>query len=134
MERKKGTQMEVKVGDQFFSHKQVTEQDIRLFADISGDHNPLHLDAEFAARFMFKQRVAHGMLTASLISAALASMPGTIILTYVSLTFEKPVYVGDSLTAKVTITKIENSKMSLDAEVTRGKDRVISGTVKILRK
>ncbi len=126
--------MAIKVEDQFFSRKRITEEDIRLFADISGDHNPLHLDAEFASKSMFKQRIAHGMLTASLISAALASMPGTIILLNFSLSFEKPVYIGDNLVAKVTVRKIENSKIYLDAEVARGNDRVVSGTVSILRK
>ena len=132
--KKKGASMEVRVGDQFFSYKHVTEQDIKLFADVSGDHNPLHLDAEFASKAMFKQRVAHGMLTASLISAALASMPGTIILTHICLSFEKPVYIGDNLIAKVTIRKIEDSKVYLDAEVTRGTDRVLSGDVKIMKR
>ena len=89
--------MEVKVRDQFSTHKQVTENDIKLFADLSGDHNPLHLDADFASRSMFKQRVAHGMLAASLISAALASMPGTIILTNICLSFEKPVHSARAL-------------------------------------
>jgi len=126
--------MEVKVGDQFSTHKQVTENDIKLFADISGDHNPLHLDAGFASRSIFKQRVAHGMLTASLISAALASMPGTIILTNICLSFEKPVYIGDKLAARVTVTNVQNSKVDLNAEVLRGADTVLSGTAKILRK
>jgi 3-hydroxybutyryl-CoA dehydratase len=83
---------------------------------------------------MFKQIVAHGMLTASLISAALASIPGTIILLNFSLAFEKPVYIDDSLTAKVTVKKVEGSKMYLDAEVTRGSDRVVSGSAVILRR
>jgi 3-hydroxybutyryl-CoA dehydratase len=126
--------MEVKVGDQFSTHKQVTENDIKLFADLSGDHNPLHLDADFASRSMFKQRVAHGMLTASLISTALASMPGTIILTSICLSFEKPVHIGDKLTARVTVTNVQNSKVDLNAEVLRGADTVLSGTAKILRK
>jgi 3-hydroxybutyryl-CoA dehydratase len=126
--------MEVEVGDQFSTHKQVTENDIKLFADLSGDHNPLHLDADFASRSMFKQRVAHGMLTASLISAALASIPGTIILTNICLSFEKPVHIGDKLTARVTITNVQNSKVDLNAEVLRGADTVLSGTAKILRK
>ena len=124
----------IKVGDQFLSRKKITEDDIKLFAAISGDHNPLHLDAEFASKSVFKQRVAHGMLTASLISAALASMPGTIILLSISLSFEKPVYVNDSLTAKVTIRKIEGSKIHLEAEISRGNDRVVSGKTMILRR
>lgn len=126
--------MAIKIEDQFCSRRRVTEEDVKLFADISGDHNPLHLDSEFASKTMFKQRIVHGMLTASLISAALASMPGTIILLNFSLSFEKPVYIGDDLTAKVTVKKIENSKIYLDAEVTRGNDRVVSGTVKILKR
>jgi 3-hydroxybutyryl-CoA dehydratase len=134
MERRKAMPMELKIGDEFFFHKHVTEQDVQLFADISGDHNPLHMDEEFACTTMFKQRVVHGILTASLISTALASMPGTIILTYISLTFEKPVYIGDNLTAKVVIRKIEGSKVYLDAEVTRDIDRVLSGNVKILKR
>jgi 3-hydroxybutyryl-CoA dehydratase len=126
--------MEVKVGDQFSTNKQVTENDVKLFADLSGDHNPLHLDAGFASRSIFRQRVAHGMLTASLISAALASMPGTIILTNINLSFEKPVYIGDKLAARVTVTNVQNSKVDLNAEVLRGADTVLSGTAKILRK
>ena len=100
--KRKAMSMELKIGDEFFSYKHVTEQDVKLFADISGDHNPLHMNAEFASKTMFKQRIVHGMLTASLIATALASMPGTIILTYIGLSFEKPVYIGDNLTAKVT--------------------------------
>jgi 3-hydroxybutyryl-CoA dehydratase len=126
------TQLET--GAQFVSQKIITEEDIKQFADISGDRNPLHLDAAFASRSIFKQRVAHGMLTASLVSTALASIPGTIILLQISLTFEKPVFIGDNLTAKVTVNKIENSKVYLDAEVTKGTSRVLSGTATILRK
>lgn len=126
--------MSIEVGDQFLSRKRITEDDVRLFADISGDHNPLHLDADFASKSLFKQRVAHGMLTASLISAALASMSGTIILLNFSLSFEKPVYIGDSLTAKVTVRKVEGGKIYLDAEVIRGNDRVVSGNTVVLRR
>jgi len=135
MERKiKVIPMELKIGDQFVSHKHITEQDVKLFADISGDHNPLHMDAEFASTSIFKQRIVHGMLTTSLISTALASMPGTIILLHICLSFEKPVYIGDNLIAKVTIKKIEDSKVYLDAEVTRDTDRVLSGNVRILKR
>lgn len=126
--------MSISVGEKFSSRKKITEEDIRLFADISGDRNPLHLDPEFASKSIFKQRVAHGMLTASLISAALASMSGTIILLSYSLSFLKPVYVGDELEAKVTVREVENGKIYLDAEVTKGKDVVVSGNAKILRR
>jgi acyl dehydratase len=124
--------MSIKVGDQFLSRRRITEDDIKRFADISGDHNPLHVDAEFASTSVFKQRVAHGMLTASLISAALASMPSTIILLNISLSFEKPVYINDNLTAKVTVRRIEGSKIHLDAEVSTKTDRVVSGNAMVL--
>jgi 3-hydroxybutyryl-CoA dehydratase len=126
--------MELKVGDRFSVTKQVTAKDVELFAEVSGDRNPLHLDADFAAKSMFKQRVVHGMLTASLISSALASMPGTIILTSIGLNFEKPVFIGDNLTAFATVTKIEGSKISFDVEVSTSSNRVISGSATILRR
>jgi 3-hydroxybutyryl-CoA dehydratase len=124
----------INIGDVFTSSKKITEHDVKTFADLSGDHNPLHLDAKFASTSMFKQRVAHGMLTASLISAALSSITGTVILTYVCFSFEKPVYMGDTLTARVVVVNVEGSKVNLNAEVLRGTERVLSGTVKILRK
>ncbi len=128
--------MSVRLGQQFITHKQITERDILLFAEISGDRNPLHLNDEFARKSLFKQRVAHGMLTASLISATLSSIPGTIILTYECLDFERPVYIGDFVAAKATITTIEGSRLSLDVEVIKENDgtRVVSGIVKILKK
>jgi acyl dehydratase len=130
----KGGDMAVRVDDQFFSSKRITDDDVRLFADISGDHNPLHLDAEFASTTMFKRRIVHGVLTVSLISAALASMPGMIILLNFSLSFEKPVYINDDLTAIVTVRSIQDGKIHMAAEVTRGNDRVVSGTVDVLRR
>lgn len=126
--------MSIKVGDQFSTSKRITEEGIKIFADLSGDHNPLHLDAEFASGTMFKRRIAHGMLTASLISAALASIPGTIILLNLSLSFEKPVYIGDDVTAKVVVKEVENSRINLTVEVNKGQERVICGTALILRR
>jgi 3-hydroxybutyryl-CoA dehydratase len=83
---------------------------------------------------MFKRRIVHGVLTVSLISAALASMPGMIILLNFSLSFEKPVYINDDLTAIVTVRSIQDGKIHMAAEVTRGNDRVVSGTVDVLRR
>jgi len=125
--------MTVRVDDQFFSSKRIADDDVRLFADISGDHNPLHLDAEFASTTMFKRRIVHGVLTVSLISAALASMPGTIILLNFSLSFEKPVYINDDLTAKVTVRRDPGRQIHMVAKVTRGND-IVSGTVDVLRR
>lgn len=86
--------------------KTVTEEDIIKYAEISGDTNPVHLDAEYAATTMFKERIAHGMLTAGFISAVFGTImpgPGSIYVNQ-SLKFRAPVKIGDTVTATVTVT------------------------------
>lgn len=86
--------------------KTVTEQDIVKYAEISGDTNPVHLDADYAAATMFKERIAHGMLTAGFISAVFGTKlpgPGSIYVNQ-SLKFRAPVKIGDAVTATVTVT------------------------------
>ncbi len=83
--------------------KVITESDVYRFAEISGDTNPLHIDKEYAATTIFKERVAHGMLTAGLISAAIGTkLPGvgTIYLSQ-TLQFTAPVKIGDEIEAEV---------------------------------
>ena len=92
--------------------KTVTEADIVLFAGISGDTNPVHIDAEYAAGTMFKGRIAHGMLSAGFISAVFGTRlpgPGAI---YVSqlLKFKAPVRIGDTVTARVEVTALTPEK------------------------
>ena len=92
--------------------KTVTEADIVLFAGISGDTNPVHLDAEFAASTMFGERIAHGMLSAAFISAALGTRlpgPGTIYLSQ-TLAFKAPVKIGDTVVARVTVKSLNPEK------------------------
>jgi 3-hydroxybutyryl-CoA dehydratase len=86
--------------------KMVTEADIIKYADISGDTNPVHLDADYAAATMFKERIAHGMLTAGFVSAVFGTKlpgPGSIYVNQ-SLKFRAPVKIGDTVTATVTVT------------------------------
>ncbi len=86
--------------------KSVSEADIVKYAEISGDTNPVHLDADYAATTMFKERIAHGMLTAGFISAAFGTKlpgPGSIYVNQ-SLKFKAPVKIGDTVTATVTVT------------------------------
>jgi 3-hydroxybutyryl-CoA dehydratase len=86
--------------------KMVTEADIIKYAAISGDTNPVHLDADYAAATMFKERIAHGMLTAGFISAVFGTKlpgPGSIYVNQ-SLKFRAPVKIGDTVTATVTVT------------------------------
>jgi 3-hydroxybutyryl-CoA dehydratase len=92
--------------------KTVSEADIVGFANVTGDKNPVHLDADFAARTMFKERIAHGMLTASYISAVFGmELPGPGVI-YISqtLNFKGPVKIGDEVVAKVTVAELFPAK------------------------
>lgn len=104
--------MTLKVGDTASLSKTITDEDIQTFADLTSDHNPVHLDDEFAQTTRFGRRVAHGMLSASLISAALANqLPGrgTVYLSQ-TLQFVAPVYPDDTVTARVTVAKVREDK------------------------
>lgn len=104
---------ELQIGDSASFSKTMSETDIYGFAGITGDMNPAHVDAVAAAEGMFKQRIAHGMLSASFISTVLAMKlpgPGTIYLGQ-DLQFRAPVFIGDTVTARVEcIEKIEARK------------------------
>jgi 3-hydroxybutyryl-CoA dehydratase len=92
--------------------KTVTEADIVLFAGITGDTNPVHLDEEFAKPTMFKGRIAHGMLTAGFISAVFGTKlpgPGCVYLSQ-NLKFKAPVKIGDTVKARVTVSAVDQAK------------------------
>ena len=112
-ERSTGTYFEdIAVGQSATFAKTVTEADIVLFAGVSGDTNPVHLDAEYAAGTMFKSRIAHGMLSAGFISAVFGTKlpgPGAIYVSQ-SLKFKAPVRIGDTVTARVEVTALVPEK------------------------
>jgi 3-hydroxybutyryl-CoA dehydratase len=90
----------------------VTESDIVLFAGVSGDMNPVHLDAEYAEKTVFKGRIAHGMLSAAFISTVLGTKlpgPGTVYLAQ-SLKFKAPVRIGDTVTATCEVVALDGEK------------------------
>ena len=95
-----------RLGQRATFSKTITEADIQGFADLTGDRNPLHLDAQFARRSRFGRPIAHGLLVAGIISAALGTrLPGAgAIYVSQSLRFLKPVYPGDTVTATVEVT------------------------------
>jgi 3-hydroxybutyryl-CoA dehydratase len=100
---------DLKVGQTGEFSKTVTERDIELYAEVSGDTNPVHLDEAYAKTTMFKGRIAHGMLSAGFISAVFGTVmpgPGTIYMGQ-SLRFKAPVKIGDTVTAKCTVTEID---------------------------
>lgn len=103
---------EIKLGDSADFGKTLTEADILMFAAASGDNNPVHLNQEYAEQTPFKTRIAHGMLTASLISTILGTkLPGegTIYLSQ-SARFKAPVKIGETVTARVTVTALDPAK------------------------
>jgi 3-hydroxybutyryl-CoA dehydratase len=111
--------------------KTITEADIVLFAGASGDNNAVHINQEFAATTPFKSCIAHGMLTASVISAAIANKlpgPGTIYLQQ-SLDFKAPVRAGDTVHATVSVREMKPEKklVFLDTICTVRGTVVISG-------
>ena len=108
------------VGDETTFSKTITEADIVLFAGVSGDTYPLHVDAEYAKTTRFGQRVAHGMLSASLISTVNGLMLGTPGGLYVEQTlhFRRPVYIGDTLTARSELVAIDAEKRRLHCTTT----------------
>lgn len=108
------------VGDEATFAKTITETDVALFADVSGDTYPLHVDAEYAKTTRFGQRVAHGMLSASLLSTVNALMLGTPGGLYVeqTLRFRRPVFIGDTLTARSQVLRIDTEKRRLHCATT----------------
>ena len=102
----------IKIGDNASMTKTFTDEDVRKFAAISGDSNPVHLEEDYAAQTQFKKRIAHGMLTAGLISAVLGTIlpgEGSIYLGQ-TINFRAPVYLDDTITATVTIIKLHEKK------------------------
>ena len=116
--------------------KTITEADIVLFSGVTGDMNPVHVNQEYAQDTMFKGRIAHGMLTASLISTVLGmKMPGPgVIYLGQDLKFLAPVRAGDTVTARAVITDIIPEKKRIICKTTAsvGEKLVCDGTAKMM--
>ena len=103
----------VKVGDTASFEKTVTEEDIVSFANATGDQQPLHLNDAYAAKTRFKRRIAHGMLSAGLISAALGiklAPHATVVYLSQTLRFLRPVFPDDTITAKLAVTAVDTER------------------------
>lgn len=114
--------MKYQVGQSASVSKTITETDVYLFAGVTGDLNPAHINEVYASGTHFKHRIAHGMLSAGLISATLGMQlpgPGSIYMGQM-LKFLAPVYIGDTVTATVTIKEliVEKNRAVLTTEVT----------------
>ena len=108
----------IREGDRKTFSKVVTDHDIEVFAAITGDPNPIHLNDDFAKRTIFKGKIAHGILTAGLISAALSEFPGIIIYRSQSLSFRKPVRPGDTIEATAEVAEKIHERNELRLETT----------------
>lgn len=128
---------EIKVNDTASLKRMLTQQDIELFAIMSGDVNPAHVDSEFARNDIFHKIIAHGMWGASLISTVLGTQlpgPGTIYLEQ-GLKFSHPVAIGDTITVTVTVINInpENHHVDLDCScINQNGKTVISGVATVI--
>lgn len=103
---------EFKIGDAAEFSKTVSESDIYLYAGITGDFNPAHINEDYAKKTFFKTRIAHGMLSAGFISTVIGTkLPGTgSIYIKQDLNFLAPVRIGDTITARVEVTEIMDGK------------------------
>ena len=127
---------DLKVGQSAQYKRKITEEDIDLFSKVSGDNNPVHLDEEFAKHSIFKKRIAHGFLSGSLISTVIATKlpgPGSIYLNQ-TIKFLAPVFIGDTVVAKVTVKEIqsEKKKIVLLTECFISEKKILTGQAEIL--
>ena len=116
---------DIKVGEEASLARTITEAHIVLYAGLTGDMNPIHVDAEQAAQSMFGERIAHGMLVAGLISTVLGSQlpgPNTIYLGQ-DLKFTAPVKIGDTITVVVTVTDKRDDKRIIKLRTTATNQR-----------
>ena len=127
---------DLEIGMSRMLKRKITQNDILLFSKVSGDENPVHLDEEYAQQTIFGRRIAHGMLTASLISAVIAEqLPGHGTV-YVSqmLKFVRPVLPGQFVTTTVCVSHIEysNRRVTLDCECKVDQKIVLAGEAVVL--
>jgi len=103
---------EIKIGMEVSYSQTITDADVKAFAGISGDNNPVHMSEEYAEKSRFKKRIAHGLMSASYFSALFGTkIPGEgCVYVAQSLRFKRPVYLGDTVTATVIVKDIDLSK------------------------
>jgi len=114
----------------------ITEHDIQLFAEVSGDYNPLHMSDDFAAGTVFGKRIAHGALTASYISGILGNNlpgPGSIFVG-LSMRFKRPVHIGDAVTVRAEVAgkQPRGNRVTLKVECLVDGKRVITGEAEVV--
>mgnify|MGYP003432984821 CR=1 FL=1 len=126
---------EIIVGMSASYSQTITDADIKSFAGISGDHNPVHVSDEYAEKSRFGKRIAHGMISSSFFSALFGTkLPGYgCVYTAQTLQFKYPVYIGDTIKATVTVkdVNIDKRRIIFDTVCTVGRKKVITGEAEI---
>lgn len=127
---------DLEIGMSHETHHKITEEDIIKFADVSGDYNPLHMDEEYASKTAFGQRIAHGALTASFISAILGNhLPGPgAIFVGLSMRFRRPVFIGSDVTVRAEVAEMNprGNRVTLKVDCVVDGKRVISGEAQVV--
>ncbi|MBL0637263.1 MaoC family dehydratase [Aeromonas veronii] len=103
---------DIEIGMSVSYSQTITDADVKQFAGISGDHNPVHMDDVFAENSRFKKRIAHGLISGSFFSALFGTKlpgPGCVYVSQ-SFNFKRPVYLGDTVTAIAIVTNIDSNK------------------------
>jgi 3-hydroxybutyryl-CoA dehydratase len=128
----------IRKGDRASFSKTVTAKDVETFAEVTGDTNPLHLDDAYAAKTRFKGRIAHGMLSAGFISAALGTrLAPNAVVVYLSqsLRFQRPVAIGDTITANCEVTAVQPERRFVNVQTTcvnQAGEEVVTGEALVL--
>ncbi len=127
---------DLSIGMSHETHHVITENDIELFAQVSGDRNPLHMDDEFAKQTPFGQRIAHGALTASYISGILGNnLPGPgSIFTGLSMRFRRPVFIGSEVVVRVVVSEMlpRGNRVTLKVSCNVDGKAAISGEAQVM--
>ena len=120
------------VDDTAHTTLEVTSDRIEAFAEVSGDTNPLHLDKSYAEESIFGGRIAHGMLSAGAISAAIADLPGEIVYVSQDLEFLHPVRPGDTVSVTVTVVEdLDDDKVRVETSAETS-EKVVTGEAIVL--
>ncbi len=127
-------------GDQYHEQFQFSQSDVQAFAEVSGDHNPIHLDEDVAASTIYKRPILHGMLGASVFSRIIGMKfpgEGTVYLNQ-SLQFKRPMYPGESYRAELTILEIEERRhrARIETRIVQVSDRkpILTGEAYVMNK
>jgi 3-hydroxybutyryl-CoA dehydratase len=124
----------VSVGFRLENERVISADDINMFAAVSGDYNPVHLDNEFAQKTFFKGIIAHGAFSQALLSAVMARLPGLVIFHSQNIKFLNPVRIGDTISAIAEVTEINKDNGSVVLKnlcVNQKGEKVVEGESKV---